>query len=191
MAKELSIESFKDMKLADFKKAFKNKAQWKKAEAVIVLVDVKIDGKKVTAAFPFKKAAQMKKAYKQAKKDKLHLPKKMGGGLFKIEKGEDGPIAKIDLLIGGLTSPLLETKASTPFSWLKLKVAATEENKQQESPETNENPIEKGKQNADSKDNPIGDQQNKTLSPEQKAKIRTNIDKMAVTIAKIKKALKG
>jgi hypothetical protein len=37
MAEELSLDSIKDMKKAEFIKAFKNKAAWKKAKAVIFL----------------------------------------------------------------------------------------------------------------------------------------------------------
>ena len=46
MAEELSIDDLKDMKKADFIAAFKKKAAWRKAKAVIVFVAFKLDGKK-------------------------------------------------------------------------------------------------------------------------------------------------
>ena len=85
MAEELSIDSLKEMKKADFVKAFKNKAAWKKAKAVIVMVDYKLDGKKTTVAIPFKKEAEMKAEMKRLKKEKLHPMKKSGGGLVTVE----------------------------------------------------------------------------------------------------------
>jgi hypothetical protein len=46
MAEELSLDVLPEMKRADYIKAFKNKASWKKAKAVIFLVDYKLEGKK-------------------------------------------------------------------------------------------------------------------------------------------------
>jgi|LakMenEpi03Aug12_release.lakeMendotaPanAssembly.Ray.scaffolds.fasta_scaffold1508010_1 hypothetical protein len=43
MAEELSLDGIKDMKKAEYIKAFKNKAAWKKAKAVILLVDYSND----------------------------------------------------------------------------------------------------------------------------------------------------
>ena len=43
MAEELSLDGIKDMKKAEYIKAFKNKAAWKKAKAVILLVDYKLE----------------------------------------------------------------------------------------------------------------------------------------------------
>jgi hypothetical protein len=85
MAEELSIDSLKEMKKADFVKAFKNKAAWKKAKAVIVMVDYKLDGKKTTVAIPFKKEAEMKAEMKRMKQEKIHPLKKSGGGLVTVE----------------------------------------------------------------------------------------------------------
>jgi len=99
MAEELSLDSLKVMKRVDFVKAFKNKAARKKAEAVILLTDYKLDGKKCSIAIPFRKTAEMKAEMKRLKKEKLHLMKKSGGGSFSIEKNADGIYAKIELLI--------------------------------------------------------------------------------------------
>ena len=78
MAEELSLDSIKEMKKAEFIKAFKNKAAWKKAKAVIFLVDYKLEGKKAVIAIPFKKENEMKLEMKRLKKEKLHLLKKSG-----------------------------------------------------------------------------------------------------------------
>ena len=90
MAEELSRDSVKDMKKAEYIKAFKNKAAWKKAKAVILLVDYKLEGKKAVIAIPFKKENEMKLEMKRLKKDKLHLLKKSGGGSISITKAADG-----------------------------------------------------------------------------------------------------
>jgi hypothetical protein len=127
MADELSLDSIKDMKKADFIKAFKNKAAWKKAKSVIILVDYKLEGKKAVIAIPFKKENEMKLEMKRLKKDKLHILKKSGGGTIKIEVGADGQReAKIELGIGGLKPELLLLKASPLFEKIKLRIQATQ-----------------------------------------------------------------
>jgi hypothetical protein len=127
MAEELSLDGIKDMKKAEFIKAFKNKAAWKKAKAVIILVDYKLEGKKAVIAIPFKKENEMKLEMKRLKKEKLHLLKKSGGGSIKIEVGADGQReAKIELGIGGLKPELLLLKASPLFEKIKLRIQATQ-----------------------------------------------------------------
>ena len=59
MAEELHLDSLKEIKKADYVKAFKNKAIWKKAKAVIIFVDYKLEGKKAVVAIPFKKETEM------------------------------------------------------------------------------------------------------------------------------------
>ena len=127
MAEELSLDGIKDMKKADFIKAFKNKAAWKKAKAVILLVDYKLEGKKAVIAIPFKKENEMKLEMKRLKKEKLHLLKKSGGGTIVIEKNADGEReAKIEINIGGLKPELLLLKASPLFEKIKVKLQATQ-----------------------------------------------------------------
>ena len=116
MAEELSIDSLKEMSKADFIKAFKKKTAWKKAKAVIVMVDYKIDGKKTTVAVPFRKEAEMKAEMKRMKKEKTHPLKKSGGGMISFENdGEEGMKAKIELTLGGLKPELLQTKGEDLF----------------------------------------------------------------------------
>jgi len=61
----LSLDALAEMKKADYIKAFKNKAVWKKATATIILTDYKLAGKKMTLAIPFKKVADMKREMKR------------------------------------------------------------------------------------------------------------------------------
>jgi hypothetical protein len=127
MAEELSLDSIKDMKKADFIKAFKNKAAWKKAKAVIFLVDYKLEGKKAVIAIPFKKENEMKLEMKRLKKEKLHLLKKSGGGTIVIDKNADGDReASIELIMGGLKPELLQLKATPLFEKIKVKLSATQ-----------------------------------------------------------------
>jgi hypothetical protein len=126
MAEELSLDSIKDMKKAEYIKAFKNKAAWKKAKAVIFLVDYKLEGKKAVIAIPFKKENEMKLEMKRLKKEKLHLLKKSGGGEVSISKGSDG-LAELNvkLTIGGLKPELLILKATPLLEKIKLRIKAT------------------------------------------------------------------
>jgi len=125
MAEELSLDSIKDMKKADYIKAFKNKAAWKKAKAVILLVDYKLEGKKAVIAIPFKKENEMKLEMKRLKKDKLHLLKKSGGGTVSIAKAADGVAElNVELNIGGLKPELLLLKACPLFEKIKLRIKA-------------------------------------------------------------------
>ena len=127
MAEELSLDSIKEMKKADFIKAFKNKAAWKKAKAVIFLVDYKLEGKKAVIAIPFKKENEMKLEMKRLKKEKLHLLKKSGGGTIVIDKNADGEReATIELIMGGLKPELLQLKASPLFDKIEVKLRATQ-----------------------------------------------------------------
>jgi len=113
------------MKKADYIKAFKNKAAWKKAKAVILLVDYKLEGKKAVIAIPFKKENEMKLEMKRLKKDKLHLLKKSGGGSISIAKAADGVAElSVELNIGGLKPELLLLKASPLFEKIKLRIKA-------------------------------------------------------------------
>jgi hypothetical protein len=117
MADELTLESLEGMGKADYVKAFKNKAVWKKAKAAIFLVDYKLDGKKTVIALPFKKESEMKAKMKEIKKTKKHVLKKTGGGLITVENdGPEGLKAKVELLLGGLNPFILQDKALELFA---------------------------------------------------------------------------
>jgi hypothetical protein len=116
MADELTLESLEGMGKADYIKAFKNKAVWKKAKAAIFLVDYKLDGKKTVIALPFKKESEMKMKMKEIKKTKKHVLKKTGGGLITVENdGPEGLKAKVEILLGGLNPFILQDKALELF----------------------------------------------------------------------------
>jgi hypothetical protein len=129
---ELTLDGLKDMKKADFIKAFKNKAAWKKAKAVLILVDYKLEGKKTTVAIPFNKEAEMKAELRKVKYEKIHPMKKTGGGDVSFENdGPDGMKAKIELTRGGLKPEMLQTKGEELFgrinAVLEVKVSKDKE----------------------------------------------------------------
>ena len=188
MAEELSLDSLKDMKKAEYIMAFKDKAAWRKAKAVIVLADYKLEGKKFTVAIPFKKENEMKAEMKRLKKEKLHLLKKSGGGLISMENdGPEGLKAKIELTLGGLKPEMLQLKAEELFDRIKAKLevviakdAEMDDVSQEEDEDDNDTEI--SKQSTSLK-----------LSPEQeqfKKNMQNKLNKMAEQIAKIKEQLK-
>jgi hypothetical protein len=127
MAEQLSLDTIKDMKKAEYIKAFKNKNSWRKANAVIFLVDYKLEGKKAVIAIPIKKEPDMKLEMKRLKKDKLHLLKKSGGGTILFKKNALGEMeAKIDIKFGGLKPELLLLKATPLFEKIKVKLLVTQ-----------------------------------------------------------------
>jgi hypothetical protein len=124
MAEELQLESLKEIKKADYVKAFKNKAVWKKAKAVIILVDYKLDGKKSVIAIPFRKETEMKAEMKRLKKEKIHILKKSGGGTIEFTKTAEGMSAKVEIQVGGLSTEMLLMKGQPLFDKIKVKLEA-------------------------------------------------------------------
>jgi hypothetical protein len=150
MSIELTIESLKDMNKAEYIKAFKNKSLWKKARAVIFLLDYKLDGKKNVIAVPFLKEAEMKAKMKEIKKNKTHLMKKTGGGLINVENdGPEGLKAKVELKLGGLAAELLQNKAVELFERIKAKLeVAIAEDAEMENTEGEEDSVDDFQSNA-------------------------------------------
>ena len=143
MAEDLSLDSIKDMKKAEYIKAFKNKAAWKKAKAVIFLVDYKLEGKKAVIAIPFKKVNEMKLEMKRLKKEKLHLLKKSGGGTISIDVNADGEReATIEIIIGGLKPELLQLKGTPLFEKIKVKISATQSEEALADADASENEVD-------------------------------------------------
>jgi hypothetical protein len=184
MAEELSIDGLKDMKKAYFIKAFKDKAQWKKAKAVIVFVAFRLDGKKTTVAVPYKKESKMKTDMKRIKKDKIHLFKKSGGGRidFDMENGE--LVAKIELTLGGLKPEKLQEEGTELFGRINsiLKVLIAEDSEIEDAQEEDED-------EDDDDDNPnLGDSES-TKKPEldEKERLKTTIQ----GLARLQLSLKG
>jgi len=201
---ELSLDSLKEMKKADFVKAFKNKAAWKKANALIILVDYKIDGKKTTVAIPYKKVAEMKMEMKRLKKEKLHLLKKSGGGSFEIERNAEGPVAVIELLNGGLAPQTMGNKVADLFSIIKLGIKTTlsaeaaaeaaelpvEVDPDENLPEDNYNDVEidENEENEQA-ESPVNESASEavktTLNPEERTKMMDNMKKMEDNLNKL------
>lgn len=191
----LSLDGLKEMKKAEYIKAFKNKAAWKKADAVILLVDYRLDGKKVTIAVPYKKVADMKSEMKRLKKEKLHLMKKSGGATFCLEKGPNGPVAKIELLSGGLTLKDLEGKVSDLFDILKLSVetsqsaaAAAEAAAETDDAETTVKDTAVSTKEEEVEEIAVDNEETtvaKKLSPEEKVKMKENLTKIEENINKL------
>ncbi len=129
MAVDLTLESLEGMSKSEYIKAFKNKTVWKKAKAVIFMVDYKLEGKKTVIALPFKKESEMKLKMREMKKNKTHLLKKTGGGFINVENdGPEGLMAFVELSYGGLKPEILQEKALELFGRINatLKVVVSE-----------------------------------------------------------------
>ncbi len=132
MVEELSLDTLAELKKADYIKFFKNKAVWKRAKAVIFLVDYKLEGKKTTIAIPFKKEAEMKLEMKRLKKEKFHFLKKTGAGTIDFVKDEVGNIkAKIEIIAGGLDNELLISKAGPLFEKINVQFEVSQSEHEQ------------------------------------------------------------
>ncbi|BDS12870.1 hypothetical protein [Aureispira anguillae] len=117
MAEILSYDLLKEMKFAEFKKAFKEKTQWKKAKAAIFLIDYKMGTKKLPIAIPLRKTTALKGLIKQIKADK-HPNQKLAAGFIKMVKTKDGPQLNFSLTSGGYAAEALEAKVATLFKQL-------------------------------------------------------------------------
>ena len=178
MAEELSIDDLKDMKKADFIKAFKNKPLWNKAKAVIVFVAFKLDGKKTTVAVPYKKESEMKADMKRVKKEKIHLFKKSGGGRISFDMGDEGLIANIELTVGGLKPELLQTEGEELFEKINsiLKVVVAEDSEIDSESENNNNNEE---DEDDDENQNLGPDKKEAKPEDEKAKIKAIIQELA------------
>jgi hypothetical protein len=177
MAEELLIDNLKDMKKAEFIKAFKNKPQWNKAKAVIVFVAFKLDGKKTTVAIPYKKESEMKADMKRVKKEKIHLFKKSGGGRISFDMGDEGNVANIELTVGGLKPELLQSEGEELFEKINsiLKVVVAEDSEIDSESENNDN-----EEDDDEDENPnLGPDKKEAKPEDEKAKIKAIIQELA------------
>lgn len=109
MAASLSYEAIKEMKFADYKKAFKEKSQWRKAKALIILMDYKLGSRKSPIVLPLRRPNQLKPLLKQIKADK-HPTQKMAAGLLGMKKGENGPEMTFQKTHGGCALETIEGK---------------------------------------------------------------------------------
>ena len=120
----LCYEALPQMKFADLKKATKEKSQWRKATAVILLFDYKIGSKKTPVVLPLRRANQLKPLLKQIKADK-HPNQKLAAGLLSTSKGEKGPKITFKMTHGGYQLDAVASKVGPLFQgWLKMEFEA-------------------------------------------------------------------
>ncbi len=120
---ELTLEALPEMKKNDYKKLFKKIMTWKKAKAIILLEDYKLDGKKSSLAVPFKKPAEMQKEFKRIRLEKFHKPNKISAAMFQLVKGIDGnPLAKITLKKGSISPEKVMAKIAPAFEEIGVQV---------------------------------------------------------------------
>jgi hypothetical protein len=144
-AKELTLEALPQMKKNDYKKLFKKIITWKKAKAVIILDDYKLDGKKSSILIPFKKAAEMQKEFKQARQEAVLVkPNKMASALFELNKAADGtPLAILTLKKCSINPQKIMDKIAPAFESIgvKLEIKGAVEDGSAEVETTEEEPI--------------------------------------------------
>ncbi len=117
MAESLSYEALKEMNFASYKKAFKEKSQWKKAKALVVLVDYKLGSRKVSIVLPLRRSNQLKPLLKQIKQDK-HPNQKLAAGALQLGKGENGPQMTFKMTHGAYSLEALEGKVAPTIQQL-------------------------------------------------------------------------
>jgi len=139
----------KDLKAADYYKAFLNKTLWRKAEYVILLTEHALGGKKITVALPFKKRPDFVAAFKRIKKERIRPLNKVALGSISIEsdededgEGEGAMQARISLLRAGKAKPeLIEPRVRKLFDRIRCElVFVQDEGKGNEDLEEDENP---------------------------------------------------
>ena len=135
----LSYDALSEMKFNDFKKAVKEKSQWRKARALVLLFDYKMKGKKTPVLLPLRRPNQLKPLLKQIKADK-HPNQKLAAGTFVITKGEKGPEVVFTMTHGGYKLSAVETKIAPLFKRL-LKMDFRAEQGQELPLETAENVV--------------------------------------------------
>lgn len=180
---DFDFEAFKAQKFAEYKKKDIKPAIVRKAKAGIVFVDYKLAGKKTACVFiPLKKVPMAMSLFKDIKKNKEHLLKKTALVSVDISKlPEGGDQITLEIKKGGLSPSLLKSKGQDIFeTTLKMKLnvlggADASAESQEEVTESSE-----GQEQTEAK----------TLSPEQKQKIKDNVSKIGEQLEKIAKALK-
>lgn len=117
MAATLTYDLLKEMKFAEFKKAFKEKTQWKKAEAAVFLLDYKIGPKKLAVAIPLRKITGLKALVKQIKGDK-HPNQKLLAGAINMTKTSEGLQVNFSPTLGAYSTEELPSKIAPLFKQL-------------------------------------------------------------------------
>lgn len=188
MANELNLDTLSTMALPEFLKAFKNRTPWKKANFVLLLHDYPLQDKKTTVALPFKKAKDVKEAYKKIKKEgKIPNPKR-GYFSFELAKDENNKaIAKLKAIEGGLAVAKVEKKANKLFQKLKLAlnfITGEEEASTPDSTEREENQDRQESSSRTTEETP----QNNEGNREQNTDLRVLVEELKNSFGMIKAA---
>jgi len=123
---DLTLSVLPSLNKTDYIKLFKIKSNWKKAKGVLFLMDYRLDGKKMTIAIPFRKIPELKLAYKELKKDKIHPVKKTAAAYFSLEQdGIEGWMAEAEIIYGGAKPELLQDKAALLFERIRISLQLT------------------------------------------------------------------
>jgi hypothetical protein len=124
-AKDFDFKELGELKLVEYKKEHCKPALVKKAKAAIIMLDYRLQGKKIPCVMvTFKKPAEAAKAFKQLKAEKAHILKKTGFCKVTVTKGADGKQEiTIDIKKGGITPESLKSKGEDLFGGhLKMKL---------------------------------------------------------------------
>lgn len=120
----LSYDALSQMKFNDFRKAVKEKSQWRKARALVLLFDYKMGSKKTPIVLPLRRPNQLKPLLKQIKADK-HPNQKLAAGTLSIGKGVNGPEVVFTMTHGGYKLSGVTAKIAPLFkSLLKMNFRA-------------------------------------------------------------------
>jgi len=123
---KLDYESLKTIDVAEYKKLFKDKKQWKRATAAFFIKDFNFGGKKLMAVALIRKASELKKLFKTIKADK-NPGAKIAGGLIQFKKGPNGPQLEFEPTLGSMNSEQLKLKANKLFkALLKTELVITD-----------------------------------------------------------------
>lgn len=181
MNEGLTYKGLAEMKKAAYIKAVKEKALWKKAEAILLLYKYKLNGTPLpVVALPLRKQKQMKELLKIIKADKSKQKpnlKQVYIAQFELQQDKEtgATIARVHTpLVGKATmAPIFEKKGKALFDKLNYKLVV-ESDVQPEEHVVNE-------EQAPS----ISPTSPKKLTPEQEAKVRDGAQFMLGKLRKI------
>lgn len=120
---DLNVSTVKTFKKNDYKKIFLKSSNWKKAGAIVVLCDYKLEGKKCLVAIPYKKPQDALAEYVKLKEDKLHPTRRVSMGTFTMDPSNS--VATIEIKKGGMDAGLLQEKAEAAFSAIDIAIRVT------------------------------------------------------------------
>ena len=194
--KDFDFKALGEKKLVEYKKEDCKPMMVKKAKAALIMIDFRLKGKKTPCVLiPFKKPADAQKAFKKLKKDKVHILKKTGLCKISVGVGEDGKDEiTVEIKQGGLSPEVLEQKGTDLFGgYLRMTLnvlgavveavgSDSEEHSDQDEDNAVKENIAKQEAKGDEKSTP-------KMTPERKAKINENMDKINARLETMVKKL--